>query len=81
MHGHEKSDSFIVPKNPSNKSGDNKPQAEMGEGRDEPVENMEQDGMPRTQRRTKAQGCRGFEASVKCMSHPDCCVYGKRHGG
>jgi group II intron reverse transcriptase/maturase len=68
MHGLEKSDSFIVPKNPSNKSGDNKPQAEMGEGRDEPMGNMEQDVMPRTQRRTKAQGCRGFEASVKCMS-------------
>jgi hypothetical protein len=33
-HGHEKPDSFIVSKNLSNKSGDNKPQAKMEGGKE-----------------------------------------------
>jgi group II intron reverse transcriptase/maturase len=68
MHDHEKSDSFIEPKNPLNKCGDNKPQAEMVEGRDEPMENMQQDSIPRTQCRTKAQGCSRSTVTTKWMS-------------
>jgi group II intron reverse transcriptase/maturase len=68
MYGHKKSDTFIVPKNLSNKRGDNKLQAETGEGRSVLMENMEQSGMRRTQGRTKAQGCRKSEAAVKGMS-------------
>jgi group II intron reverse transcriptase/maturase len=69
VYGHEKSDSFIVPESPSNKCGDNKPQAEMGEGRNGPMENMEQNGICRTQSRTKARGCSGSSKSAKEMSH------------
>jgi group II intron reverse transcriptase/maturase len=68
MHGHEESDSFIVPKNPSNKCGDNKPHAEVGEGRRGLMENMEQNGMRRAQSRTKAQSLRNSGAAVKGMS-------------
>lgn len=68
MDGCEESDSFIVPGNPLNKSGDNKPQAETGEERSEPMENTEQDGMRRTRSRTKAQGCCKSAAAVKGMS-------------
>lgn len=65
MYDHEESDSFIVPANLSNKCGDNKPQAEMGEGRNEPMKNTKQTDIPRTQRRTNAQGCSSNAASVK----------------
>jgi len=68
VDGCEESDSFIVPENSLNKSGDNKPQAETREGRSGPMENMEQDGMRRTRSRTKAQSCRRSVAAVKGMS-------------
>ena len=68
MYGHEESDSLIVPENPLNKCGDNKPYAEVGEERRGLVENMEQNGMRRAQHRTKAQGLRCGGAAVKGMS-------------
>jgi hypothetical protein len=68
MYDHEESDSFIVPVNLSNKSCTNKPLAETGEGRNEPMENMKQNGVPRTQSRTNAQGCRGCAVTTKRMS-------------
>lgn len=68
MYGHEKSDSFIVPKSPSNKCGDNKPQAELEEGRDEPMENTKQNSILRTQCRTNAQGCSSSTVPTKRMS-------------
>jgi group II intron reverse transcriptase/maturase len=70
MYGHEESDSLIVPENPLNKSGDNKPQAETEEGRGGPMENMEQNGIPRTPSRMKAQGCGCTAVSDKRMSSP-----------
>jgi len=68
MYEHKESDSSIVPRNPSNKCGDNKPQAEMGEERDEPMKNVEQNGMRRAQHRTKAQGHRCGGATAKGMT-------------
>ncbi len=67
MYDHEESDSFIVPVNLLNKSC-NKPLAETGEGRNGPMENMEQNGNPRTQSRTNAQGCRSSAVSTKGLS-------------
>jgi group II intron reverse transcriptase/maturase len=68
MYDCEESDSFIVPKNPSNKCGDNKPHAEMEEEREELMVNMEQSGMLRAQSRTKAQSHRNSVAAAKGMS-------------
>ena len=70
MHGHEKSDSFIVPRNLLNKCGDDKPQAEMGEGRNGLMENMEQIDMHRTPSRMKTRGCGCAAVSEKRMSSP-----------
>jgi group II intron reverse transcriptase/maturase len=68
MYGHEESDSFIVSVNLSNKSCTNKPLAETGERRNEPMENMKQNGVPRTRSRTNAQGCRSSAVTTKRMS-------------
>ena len=70
MHGHEKSDSFIVPRNLLNKCGDNKPQAEMGEGRNGLMENMKQTDIHRTPSRTKTRGCGCAAVSGERMSSP-----------
>ena len=53
MYDREESDSPIVPKKLSNKQGDDKPWAEIVEGRGGLVENMQQDGMCRTQSRER----------------------------